>query len=313
MEYIERIGCEMALDSAEQKGEGGGKHLKDVINHVEMELVGRLKEKDVNANILRVVEENLKHRIEGLTSQLKSSWALRQISSSSIKDMNKTTDLRALEKSVADEGELQTVLQKVVSLLQDRGVDKHKLRQIYDEILGRKAGKKKKEGQKGLPKGAFGRGTLLFFLKKEISRSRRYKTPFSAITFSVVKATPKMPFFAGSIKREEIINEVMRRLVRIMRETDLIGFLDENKICALLPMTPENGSKLAHRRVLRVFHSEPFTIKKINLEVKIAAVTTVFHRDRTPTLKAFLNAIEIEMNELMKPVKSWFLLDKSKG
>jgi GGDEF domain-containing protein len=125
-----------------------------------------------------------------------------------------------------------------------------------------------------------------------------------------VKASPKVPLVPGAIKRNEILNEVLQRLVKIVRDIDLVGVLDENRICILLPMTPETGSKLAHRRILKAFQADPFTLKKIPLQVKLAAVSTAFHRDRTPTMQAFVKAIEIEMNELMKPVKSWFILDK---
>jgi GGDEF domain-containing protein len=233
-----------------------------------------------------------------------------------------------LEKSVETEEELQVVLQKVVGALQNRGVDESKLQRIYDEILGRKTGHKKaagkktadeeaadeeiaeRETEKGMPKGTFNRGTLLFFLKKELSRARRYKTPFSTLTFAIVKASPNVPVVPGSIKRNEILNEVLKRLLKIVRDIDLIGVLDENRICVLLPMTPEAGSKLAHRRILKAFHAESFALKNISLQVKLAAVSTAFHTDRTPTMQAFVKAIEIEMNELMKPVKSWFILDK---
>jgi PleD family two-component response regulator len=171
----------------------------------------------------------------------------------------------------------------------------------------------KEKKKKTLPKGTFNRNTLLFFLNKELSRARRYKIPFSAITFSIVNVTPKKSILPGFIKRDEIKNAVLRRLVKIVRDTDLVGILDENKICVLLSMTPEQGSKLAIRRILKAFHSEPFIINDIPLMVKLAAISVSFHRERTATLKDFFKAIETEMNTLIKPLKSWFLLDESKG
>jgi hypothetical protein len=315
VEYIERIGCEKALDSAVEKGEEGGKHIREVISNVETELVDRLRRKDVNTNVLSAVEKSLKERMGDLTNQLKSSWVLRQIPPSGVEEMNEAAIRGPLEKSVDNEEELQPVLQKVLVALQDRGVDESKLQRIYDEILERNTADEEaeeRETEEGMPKGTFNRGTFLFFLKKELDRAHRYKTTFSTLTFAIVRASPEVPVMPGTIKRNEILNEVLRRLVKIARTIDLIGILGENRICTLLPMTSEAGSRLAHRRILKAFHAEPFTLKNIPLQVKLAAVSTSFHRDRTPTMQAFVKAIEIEMNELMKPVKSWFILDKMK-
>jgi len=104
----------------------------------------------------------------------------------------------------------------------------------------------------------------------------------------------------------------LSRLVKIVRDTDLVGMLDENKICVLLSMTPEQGSKLAIRRVLKTFHSEPFVINDIPLMIKLAAVSVSFHQERRANLKAFLKAINTEMNTLIKPIKNWLLLNESK-
>ena len=79
------------------------------------------------------------------------------------------------------------------SPLQSLGFDENKLQQIYDELLKGKPDFQKEKKKKTLPKGTYNRNTLLFPLNKELSRARRYKIPFSAITFSIVNVTPKKP------------------------------------------------------------------------------------------------------------------------
>ena len=73
-----------------------------------------------------------------------------------------------------------------------------------------------------------------------------------------------------------------------MRETDLVGAVDENKILALLPMTDEKGANLALRRILDAFDKKHLNVEHIPLSVKFAAVYTIFHPQTTPTLKEFL-------------------------
>ena len=158
-------------------------------------------------------------------------------------------------------------------------------------------------GKKPLPKGIFPRGTILFFLKKEVARAWRYKVPFSTITLTIVNIMPKKPVPPGTIKKDEVYIGIMERLAKIMRETDLIGFLDENKILMMLPMTNENGANCALRRFLEALHAKPLTINNIPLNAGFAAVCTSFHRDKTSTVQAFLKAIESELSGLLKSLK----------
>jgi hypothetical protein len=312
LEYIERVGYDTALDYAEGKGDEAGKHLKGVVARAETDLINGLRNTQVDGVVLSEVEESLKQRMEETLRQLKADLIVRQFPFLNPEEMSKATFLHALQKKVANEEELPRVLQQILLLLQERGVDENQLQQSYEEILERLSSQTKKAELKAPPKGTLNRGTLLFLLKKELARARRYDTPFSTITICIVKATPQTTVLPGTVTRNELRNEVITRLAKTVRETDYVGFFDDERFCAFLPMTAESGGTLAHRRILKTLQAEPIVVHDKPFEVKLAAVATSFHKDRTPSLQSFVKAIDMELNELMKPVKSWFRLDESK-
>jgi hypothetical protein len=96
----------------------------------------------------------------------------------------------------------------------------------------------------------------------------------------------------------------LKRLIKIIRDSDLLGLLEESKILLLLPMTDEKGSRLALQRLLRILHSESFVVENIPLELKFVALTTSFNQDNMPTIQIFLKEIETKMNELLKIQKN---------
>ena len=301
--YVERIGSEFALDAAAQKGEEGGKHLKEVISQVESELLSRLRMK-IDSQLFSVLEKKIDARLDEVIKHLTSTWVMRKVSSSADPSMELPTLLKLIEESIDDEKEVQIILEKIISSLRARGFEEDKLKFIADEITKRAQKQEKEPEKKSYPKGTFNRSTMLFFLKKEISRAWRYKVPFSTITLSLVNIIPKAPVSSEKIKLPEIWFSVMERLIKIMRDSDLLGFLEENKILLLLPMTDERGATLALQRLLKILHAESFVVKNISLELKFVALTTSFNQDNMPTIQIFLKEIETKMNELLKIQKN---------
>jgi len=320
VDYVERIGSKMTLDAVKQKGEEGGKHLKEVISRVESELVNSLKQKDIDTDVISTVEKRLKERMEECFSKLQTDWALRYDSSSDSGKDN--TILSIFEESVEEGDELRTILEKVRTSVQEKSIDANNFQQIFDEISENKPDqekkvpkkedqekvnqqKEKKEKEKpGLPKGVLNRKSTLYFIEKEISRSIRYGTPFSAILLSIIKVTPEKPIPKGSVKRDDIINAVLENLARAVRNTDVVGFLDQKKIVALLPMTEKMESKLAMRRITKILQAEPFIINDTPMAVKLAGVVAAYNRDRAPTLKSFIKTAENELYDMVNRLKN---------
>jgi len=145
VDYVERIGSKISLDAAEQKGEEGGKYLKDIISRVESEIVGNLKQKDVNNDIISSVEKRLEERMEECFNKLQSDWASRYESSGT--GQGKTI-LDIFEEDAEEGEELKAILKSVRSSVREGGLDENDLKQIVDEISKSKLDQQKKNLQK---------------------------------------------------------------------------------------------------------------------------------------------------------------------
>ena len=258
----------------------------------------------MDSQLFSVLEKKIDDRLEEVLKQTTSAWVTRKIALSDDVSMELPALLTLIEESIDDRKDIQIILEKIISSLRAQGFEEDKLKIIADEIAKRAQHQETETEKKSYPKGSFNRSTMLFFLKKEISRAWRYKVPFSTLTFSLVNIIPKTPVSSEKIKLHDIWFSVMDHLLKIMRDTDFLGALEENKILLLLPMTDEKGSNLALQRLLRILHSESFVVKNIPLELKFVALTTSFNQDTMPTIQIFLKEIAAKMNELLKTQKN---------
>ena len=145
VDYVERIGSKISLDAAEQKGEEGGKYLKDIISRVESEIVDNLKHKDVNNDIISSVEKRLEERMEECFNKLQSDWASRYESSGAGEGK---TVLDIFEEDAEEGEELKTILESVRSSVREGSLDENDFKQIFDEISKSKLDQQKKNLKK---------------------------------------------------------------------------------------------------------------------------------------------------------------------
>jgi hypothetical protein len=285
----------MALDAAKQNDQEGGGHLREIISKVESELVGGLKNKGIDAEVLKKVEQRLHQRMDQCMQKLESDLLLRKSSSAAGETKTAATALQILEEGVEDGEELKGVLQQVRTNLKEKGIDENNYQKIYEEITKAKTGLKKKPEPKP---------TATAHIEKEIFRSLRYDTPFSMITFSILRATPRQPVRKGSITREHINKAVMEKLVSLVRVTDIIGYLDKTKIISVMPMTEEKFGRKAMARVMKILHSDDYYVGEIPIEIKLVAQVTGFDKDRTDTLKAFIRRAETDILNMANRLKN---------
>jgi GGDEF domain-containing protein len=145
VDYVERIGSKISLDAAEKKGEEGGKYLKDIISRVESEIVGSLKEKDVNKDLISSVEKRLEERMEECFNKLQSDWASRFDSSGAGKGK---TILDIFEEDAEEGEDLKAILESVRSSVREKGLDGNDFKQIINEISKSKLDQEKKNLKK---------------------------------------------------------------------------------------------------------------------------------------------------------------------
>lgn len=303
VDYIERVGSNMASEISDIENNENRGHLRGVISGVGSKILDKLKLKDINPDVLVAIEDRLNERIEKFLTKLETASGSLQDTLSSTEDNGQTSIFRILEDS-ADQGEqLQKILAHVRSSIEEGKVDENNFQQLYDEILKAQGDQKKEGKEKFLPNGVLNYINTLSLIDKEISRSLRYDTAFSVVTFSIINLTPQKPVPSGLISGNEISQAVMGELVNVLRDADLVGILNKKLIIVLLPMTEEENAKLAIQRILKKLHSEPFTIKDIPIKAHFAGAVTSFDHEYTPDLHAFLAAAENNHNEFVNRIK----------
>jgi len=145
VDYVERIGSKISLDAVEQKGEEGGKYLKNIISGVESEIVGKLKQKDINNDIISSVEKRLEERMEECFNKLQSDWALRYDSSGTKEGK---TILDIFEEDAKEGEDLKAILESVRSSVREGGLDENDFKQMFNEFSKSKLSQQKKNLKK---------------------------------------------------------------------------------------------------------------------------------------------------------------------
>ena len=310
VEYIERIGSKIVLDDVNPNEQKEGDDLKKIIADVESEIVKKLEKKGIEPDVLQAVQQRLIERMESSFNEIAENKEIRQDTSPQAGEIGKTTIFAMLEESVNEGEELHKILKQARSSIGERGIDENNFQQLYSEIqrlmeLQEKSETKLENGEKkALPNGILSYNQTLLFIEKEISRSLRYETPFSIITFSVQKIIPKQPIPSGSIKGHLVNNLIMAELVNILRDADLVGILTKKILTVLLPMTENQNAKIAMSRLLKGLQTKSFLISGYSFSVSFAGVVTSFDVDRTPDLISFMRIAENEHSDFLVRLKN---------
>jgi len=304
VEYIERMGSQIALDETNTNGQAPDKHLKSVITNVESEIVKKLKKKDIDEDVLASVEKRLTERMQGCFNKLMADFERQHPSSPTTEDIGNTTIFKVLEESVEDGDEFQKILKQVRTTIQENGIDENDFQQIYNEISKYTQEKQKDDAVKKLPNSILDYKNTQLFIAKEISRSLRYDTGFSTITFSVEKIIPQKTVPPGSVSGREIHASLMGELISILRQPDIVGILTKKIIIVILPMTDEKDAKTALKRVLNKMQAQKFIINDIPIKAQFAGVATVFDHEQTLDLESFIKKVENAHNDYLIRLKN---------
>ncbi|MGB7918541.1 MAG: hypothetical protein WCF40_00645 [Desulfobacterales bacterium] len=303
VDYIERVGSEIALDAAQKQGEEGDQHLRGLISKIESTLVDRLKNKDLSAEILHKVAERLGERMEECLDALKSRWTTRQKTLTPDAVENPTAFPGVFEENAAAGTELHAVMKQMRT-----STDEKEAGQGQADAQGKPAAAEPADEEKAitaaLPKGVLNRNSILYILEKEIARTIRYDTPFSALMLAIYKVTPAKPLPAGAINRGDVMHFVLSNLVRVCRRSDILGVLDRNTFLALMPMTTEKNAKAAMRRILKGVHDVDYSIEETPVVIKLAGTITTFDKDRTPNLNDFVKRAESDIFDMVNRLRN---------
>jgi PleD family two-component response regulator len=139
-------------------------------------------------------------------------------------------------------------------------------------------------------------------LEKEVLRTKRYDTPFSILSFKVVKAVPKEPIKPGSVTPEDIIAGFLSALTSIVRETDLVGMLGAKMMVVIQPMTTGDNAKLALERISNLLKSHEMIVNKIAFDITFAATVTPFDGEKAVDLKTLVKVAQTDLKAMAERI-----------
>ncbi len=304
VEYVEQIGAKLTLDMADRENVEGEQHLRKVMDSVESQMLGRLKGLDIKKDVLERMEEKLNSRIDELFEQIKTQWKGAPSAPQGQTVKTERSVLQILEQSVGENEELGDILRSIRREAEQKSLNENDFKEILKEIQVQKEDKQKEKENRLKMTGVLDYDALMFYLQKEIFRSRRYDLPFATLSFSVVSATAKEKAASGALSHQAIIDVVLKRLSTELRGADVAALVEKNKLVAFLPMTPPDESKLALKRHLKLLNTEPVIVAGIPVKVRVAGAITDFHPKRTPDAEAFFAAIDTDLSEMVNRIKN---------
>jgi hypothetical protein len=299
VEYVERVSGGLALEQAQREGPEGARRLRDIVSQIQEELLSRLRSRLSNSSVLRRVEQQVHQRGEKGLDELKREWVLQMFLGTQAPQP--TTDPQAVLQAVAaaypgpkEQGE---VLETVIQAMQAKGLDVGPLQAAL--ALRSRAPGGETEPQKP-PKGAYNRNTILFWLREEVKRGRRYPYVFSVLLLTVRKAIALRAVPLGLIKPHEVRNSLVEAILPMLRDVDLVGCLEENKLAVLLPFTGRNGVQVVGKRIMETLDGKILQVRSVPMRVSLAMAQETFSKQSTESLQVLLGRLEAKLAAAMK-------------
>lgn len=304
VDYVEKIGQQIARDAKDTDSEKGEEHLKKVIGDVESTIIRQLGRMDLDNEVLLRIEERINNRMESMLDSMRMEFLQSKAASEKAAQYKPLTVLQTLEQSVSDDEELAEILKAIREKVESGDIDENDFSRIHAEIVSQKELVKAATDALPIPDGVLNPDELMFILDKEIARANRYDAPFSALAFSFIAAKPKMKALRRLINTKAVMHAALAKMTATLREVDYIGQIGKNKIVALLPMIEQGKAKKALDRVMNLLHSQPLNVQGVPVYLRVAGVASTFDPEKTPNTGAFAKQLSNQLMDMVARVKN---------
>ena len=302
VDYVERLGSKLTTDIGQDGKAESDQRLRQVLTSIESGIIGRLKGMDFKEGLLERLEKRFNDQIDGILERAKLDW-LHSHSGSGKVVRKELSVLELLGQTVAEDDELGEILDIIRRKVEADEIDKDNFAQIYAEIT-REQANRALEMKERMPKGAMEASVMTLLIEKEITRARRYKLPFSALAFSLVKAGPKSGAPSGKISYQRFSAVTFQAISKVVRDADIIGELGKNRIVVLLPMTPASHAKPTLNRCLKRLHASPLNVEGTSWEIRLAGVALAYDSIRMPDAGSFIQTLTDELAQMKRRIKN---------
>jgi hypothetical protein len=303
--YVEKLGVRMRGEAAENGGTQGEAHVRQEMDLLETGLMKQLKGMDLSTETLVGIENRIQARIDALFEKQGGDWTAPRSAAAAQDSRPEKTLLQLMEQGVTTNEELVGILKNVRSKAEAGDIGENDFEAIYAEIQKHEEAAREKASQKKMPTGVLRPSEFKFYLEKEIFRASRHGLAFSTLAFTIVKAQPERKIPKGkSISQFELLNAVYRKLVDILRDTDIMAELERNKMAALLPMTTKQDANLAMRRITKLLHENSIEVNGIPVRLIIACSATIFDPEITKDVESYIQTMNKDLDNIAQRVKN---------
>lgn len=281
VDYVENCVAHSRKDvdqEDDQENETNGEQqLRNIMTAIEANTAQRFKgmDRDAKSDLLERLEERFNNRINEILEKVKLDWIHAHPSQADTKSRKELSVLELLEHSVAGDDELGEILETIRAKVQANEMDENDFVQIHAEI-GRQQTARAQQLKEKIQTGFFEAPILTLLIEKEIARAKRYHVPFSALSFSLVRAVSSSSGPPVKFSVHGLMAAIYNRLSTIMRESDIIGGLGKNRIVVLLPMTSGSHARLALKRYMKSLHGHSIDVEGTCMTMRFAGVAADF-------------------------------------
>ncbi|HDS09287.1 MAG TPA: GGDEF domain-containing protein [Firmicutes bacterium] len=149
---------------------------------------------------------------------------------------------------------------------------------------------------------AYNKNMFYNILNREVSRCRRYSSPFSILLFDFDNFKDINDTY-GHLIGDSVLKEFCRILNANLRPCDYIIRFGGDEFAVILPETKKEGGKDVADRILKFFDSYPIHVQdNISIYLGVSGGLGVFHPD-TPLIEQLLAKIDDALYEAKKAGK----------
>jgi|WetSurMetagenome_2_1015567.scaffolds.fasta_scaffold00008_25 hypothetical protein len=285
-DYIEKVSSSLCLESKDVSSKEGIRLLKSAIGRIETDLVEKLRDQGIPADIIDKAESLLQTRLDATVVGAKKAWTSRFVTS--LKNLSENELVAVVRELYSKEGDADAAQEALHSLLESKGWPEEKIVQFV-----KKAASKQAAAPQELPKGVLNVNATLYFIEREIKRVQRYGTPFSCVIVTAVRVgsgtdIQKVP---TETETKALMPQILTHLRRVLRDLDIVGSLglvSGDVPFVVLPMTDAAGSSTVVERLHRVLEAATFEINGANVRGTFVISCSSFDKTTMTGYRSFL-------------------------
>ena len=175
--------------------------------------------------------------------------------------------------------QLKTFQQELIELMSLRTVNARLARKVEEKLRQSNVKPAKPTQDDSIPERVMNASSMAFFLNREVKCSLRYETPFSCamITIDRITGAEGLARKPHQAEIDQLLPDLYRLLLRLLRDLDLIGSLDREHQAVpliIMPMTPHGNANIVRLRLEEALDNARFEIQGQTVHL-LPTVTTL--------------------------------------